>query len=219
MRFRVTTPVERHRAMSWAQRLKRVFKLDLTSCENCGGQVRVLASPSRGDRRRAPWIPARSGRRWRGRTRFGRAALRRSTCAGQETGGEGKIHGPAVDGDDDGCRKSASVIRPGLSGRPRRAQGGGFVPPILVMVKAIRRVSEYPQGAGAHLPDAAIRRLDAPRRPRGYWLHVQASGHSRLVVAVPGPLRREGPGVSPFPKLSSTSTPGPILAAATMGFF
>jgi hypothetical protein len=30
--------------MSWAQRLKRVFKLDLTSCENCGGQVRVLAS-------------------------------------------------------------------------------------------------------------------------------------------------------------------------------
>jgi hypothetical protein len=44
LRFRVTTPVERHRAMSWAQRLKRVFKLDLTSCENCGGQVRVLAS-------------------------------------------------------------------------------------------------------------------------------------------------------------------------------
>jgi len=29
--------------MSWAQRLKRVFKLDLESCENCGGQVRVVA--------------------------------------------------------------------------------------------------------------------------------------------------------------------------------
>jgi hypothetical protein len=29
--------------MSWAQRLKRVFKLDLTSCEGCGGQVRVIA--------------------------------------------------------------------------------------------------------------------------------------------------------------------------------
>jgi hypothetical protein len=37
------TPAERHRAMTWAQRLKRVFKLDLTSCEGCGGQVRVLA--------------------------------------------------------------------------------------------------------------------------------------------------------------------------------
>jgi len=37
------TPAERHRAMTWAQRLKRVFKLDLTSCENCGGQVRVIA--------------------------------------------------------------------------------------------------------------------------------------------------------------------------------
>jgi hypothetical protein len=28
--------------MSWAQRLKRVFKLHLTSCEGCGGQVRVI---------------------------------------------------------------------------------------------------------------------------------------------------------------------------------
>ena len=37
------TPAENHRAMSWAQRLKRVFKLDLESCEGCGGQVRVIA--------------------------------------------------------------------------------------------------------------------------------------------------------------------------------
>ena len=37
------TPAERHRAMSWAQRLKRVFKLDLSSCEGCVGQVRVIA--------------------------------------------------------------------------------------------------------------------------------------------------------------------------------
>ena len=37
------TPAERHRAMNWAQRLKRVFKLDLQSCEGCGGQVRVIA--------------------------------------------------------------------------------------------------------------------------------------------------------------------------------
>jgi len=31
---------ERHRAMSWAQ---RVFKLDLQSCAGCGGQVRLIA--------------------------------------------------------------------------------------------------------------------------------------------------------------------------------
>ena len=37
------TPADRHRAMSWAQRLKRVFKLDLAGCENCGGQMRVIA--------------------------------------------------------------------------------------------------------------------------------------------------------------------------------
>jgi hypothetical protein len=36
-------PAERHRARSWAQRLKRVFKLDLESCENCGGRIRVIA--------------------------------------------------------------------------------------------------------------------------------------------------------------------------------
>jgi hypothetical protein len=29
--------------MSWAQRLKRVFQLDLETCEGCGGQVRVMA--------------------------------------------------------------------------------------------------------------------------------------------------------------------------------
>ena len=29
--------------MTWAQRLKRVFKLDLAGCENCGGQMRVIA--------------------------------------------------------------------------------------------------------------------------------------------------------------------------------
>lgn len=29
--------------MRWAQRLKRVFKLDLESCEGCGGQIKVIA--------------------------------------------------------------------------------------------------------------------------------------------------------------------------------
>jgi len=38
------TPAERHRAMRWAPRLKRVFKLDLATCEGCGGRVRVIAS-------------------------------------------------------------------------------------------------------------------------------------------------------------------------------
>jgi hypothetical protein len=38
------TPAERHRAMSWAQRLKRVFRLDIETCEQCGGRVKVIAS-------------------------------------------------------------------------------------------------------------------------------------------------------------------------------
>jgi hypothetical protein len=34
---------ERHMAMSWAQRLKRVFNIDLEICEQCQGPVKVIA--------------------------------------------------------------------------------------------------------------------------------------------------------------------------------
>ena len=29
--------------MTWAQRLKRVFRIDIETCEDCGGAVRVIA--------------------------------------------------------------------------------------------------------------------------------------------------------------------------------
>ena len=38
------TPEARHRAMTWMQRLKRVFDIDIETCERCGGQVKVMAS-------------------------------------------------------------------------------------------------------------------------------------------------------------------------------
>lgn len=34
---------ERHAAMTWAQRLKRVFKIDVETCARCGGAVKVIA--------------------------------------------------------------------------------------------------------------------------------------------------------------------------------
>jgi len=37
------TPVERHAAMSWAQRLKRVFGIDIETCPACGGALRIIA--------------------------------------------------------------------------------------------------------------------------------------------------------------------------------
>ena len=37
-------PADRYAAMTWAQRLKRVFKIDIETCETCGGPVRVIAS-------------------------------------------------------------------------------------------------------------------------------------------------------------------------------
>ena len=39
------TPEERHRAMmTWMQRLKRVFGIDIETCERCGAKVKVMAS-------------------------------------------------------------------------------------------------------------------------------------------------------------------------------
>jgi hypothetical protein len=38
------SPEGKRRAMSWAQRLKRVFGIDITTCAHCGGAVRIVAS-------------------------------------------------------------------------------------------------------------------------------------------------------------------------------
>ena len=37
------TPAERHAAMTWMQRLKRVFNIDIETCERCAGQVKIIA--------------------------------------------------------------------------------------------------------------------------------------------------------------------------------
>jgi len=34
----------RHVAMQWAQRLKRVFGIDIEACARCGGKLKVIAS-------------------------------------------------------------------------------------------------------------------------------------------------------------------------------
>ena len=34
---------EKHRGMTWARRLKRVFRIDIEVCEQCGGAVRFIA--------------------------------------------------------------------------------------------------------------------------------------------------------------------------------
>jgi hypothetical protein len=37
------TPAERRASMTWAQRLKRVFSIDIETCSGCGGAVKVIA--------------------------------------------------------------------------------------------------------------------------------------------------------------------------------
>jgi hypothetical protein len=37
------TPAQRHLAMTWAQRLKRVFGIDVETCRVCGGTAKVIA--------------------------------------------------------------------------------------------------------------------------------------------------------------------------------
>ena len=34
----------RHVSMTWAQRLKRVFKIDILTCADCGGALKVIVS-------------------------------------------------------------------------------------------------------------------------------------------------------------------------------
>jgi len=36
--------IDRHQGMSWAQCLKRVFAIDIETCRQCGGRLRVIAS-------------------------------------------------------------------------------------------------------------------------------------------------------------------------------
>ena len=38
------TPAERRASMTWAQRLKRVFDIDVATCSECGGDVHIIAS-------------------------------------------------------------------------------------------------------------------------------------------------------------------------------
>jgi len=37
------SPEQQHKAMSWAQRLKRVFNIDVSVCTKCGGEAKVIA--------------------------------------------------------------------------------------------------------------------------------------------------------------------------------
>jgi hypothetical protein len=37
-------PPPRHVAMSWARRLKRVFGIEIDTCQRCGGNLRIIAS-------------------------------------------------------------------------------------------------------------------------------------------------------------------------------
>ena len=37
------TPAERRTAMTWAQRLKRVFHIDIETWRSCGGALRIIA--------------------------------------------------------------------------------------------------------------------------------------------------------------------------------
>jgi transcription elongation factor Elf1 len=39
----IRSTAERNAAMTWAQRLKRVFNIDIVVCGRCGGSVRVIA--------------------------------------------------------------------------------------------------------------------------------------------------------------------------------
>ena len=38
------SPAEKRASMTWAKRLKRVFNIEIETCSECGGDVRIIAS-------------------------------------------------------------------------------------------------------------------------------------------------------------------------------
>ena len=54
------TPAEKRASMTWAQRLKRVFNIDIETCSECGGNVKIIASIE------AHYTTGRSPQGWRG---------------------------------------------------------------------------------------------------------------------------------------------------------
>jgi hypothetical protein len=38
------TPAEKRASMTWARRLKRVFSIEIETCDQCSGDVRIIAS-------------------------------------------------------------------------------------------------------------------------------------------------------------------------------
>ena len=38
------SPAEQRASMTWAKRLKRVFNIEIETCDECGGDVRIIAS-------------------------------------------------------------------------------------------------------------------------------------------------------------------------------
>ncbi len=37
------SPAEKRVSMTWAKRLKRVFNIDIETCSECGGEIRIIA--------------------------------------------------------------------------------------------------------------------------------------------------------------------------------
>ena len=97
--------------MTWAQRLNRVFKLDLSSCETCGGQVRAIASVE------DPLVIGKI---------LAHLEARRPMLVGE--GCRPEVRGSAAGRSGAGLDRAhtAPVIRLGTTARPRMAPGGAL---------------------------------------------------------------------------------------------
>lgn len=58
-------PADRQRCLTWAQRLKRVFAIDIEVCRRCGEKLRVIASIEEPATASHPIRPIRAGHRRR----------------------------------------------------------------------------------------------------------------------------------------------------------
>jgi hypothetical protein len=104
--------------MTWAQRLKRVFNIDVSTCLHCGGAVRIVASIEEPKATRAILVHFRKHGALEDRQRAHRHG--RVTPAGREADGESSK--TTRSGNDPAGQRTARCRQPVANRRQRHCQ-------------------------------------------------------------------------------------------------
>ena len=113
----------RQQAMSWAQRLKQAFAIDIETCRQCGGHLRVVGQHRRSLGHAPGTATLRCGACWQGTAGSGVGAHQICRCVPCSAQGQTLKTGTA--GVAAGCAAAFTVLESPTAGR--RVQGEGTI--------------------------------------------------------------------------------------------